>query len=62
MLHDPSYARRWMAKQQWYRQNGILPYEEGGGPAGTLLVTRDELSGGIDSAKIVALLNDVFGV
>ncbi len=56
MLHVPSYRRRWEEKLAWYKANGILPYEEGGGPNGTLIVTRDEANGSIDSAKITKLI------
>lgn len=60
MLHVPSYRRRWEDKLAWYRASGILPREEGGGPRGTLITTRDEANGSIDSAKIKALLESVF--
>ncbi|MCK6477975.1 MAG: ATP-dependent RecD-like DNA helicase [Phycisphaerales bacterium] len=60
MLHVPSYRQRWEEKLAWYRANGILPYEEGGGDKGTLVVTRDEPNGSIDSAKITKLLTDLF--
>jgi hypothetical protein len=62
MLHVPSYQRRWEGKLVWYKDNGILPYEVGGGPNGTLIVTRDEPNGSIDSAKIAQLINKVFCV
>ena len=56
MLHVPSYFHRWEEKLGWYRSNGILPSEEGGGRNGTLITTRDESNGGIDSAKITTLI------
>ncbi len=46
MLHDAAYRRRWEEKQVWYRGNGILPQEKGGGPKGALIVTRDQPDGG----------------
>lgn len=61
MLHVPAYRERWEDKLEWYRTNGILPYEAGGGPNGSLIITRDEENGGIDSAKIVKLISEVFG-
>ena len=36
--------------------------EEGGGERGTLIVTRDEANGSIDSAKITKLIADVLDV
>ena len=61
MLHDPAY-RRWREKKQhWYRDHGILPLEQGGGPKGTLVMTRDEPDGGIDSAVISALIARIGG-
>jgi hypothetical protein len=62
MLHDPAYRRRWDEKQQWYRQHGIVPLQDGGGPKGTLIVTRDQPDGGIDSPQIAALIGRVFKV
>ena len=52
MLHVPSYRRRWEEKLGWYRAHGILPLEEGSCENGTLIITRDEANGSIDSAKI----------
>ena len=61
LLHDPAYRRRWEEKQHWYREHGILPLEQGGGPKGTLIVTRDQPDGGIDSASISALVARIGG-
>ena len=59
MLHMPNYRRRWEEKLEWYRSHGILPREEGSGENGTLIMTRDEADGSIDSAKIATLITDV---
>ncbi len=59
MLHVPSYRPRWEAKLDWYRTHGILPRAEGSGKYGTLIITRDEANGSIDSAKITKLIADV---
>ncbi|WP_334545048.1 ATP-dependent RecD-like DNA helicase [Rhizobium leguminosarum] len=61
MLHVPRYRRRWDEKLAWYRMVGILPHEEGGGPRGTLIISRDEPNGSIDSARIAQLIAEVFG-
>lgn len=59
MLRDPAYRQRWKDKQAWYRSHGILPQSEGGGPKGTLIVSEDQPDGGIDSARIVALIESL---
>lgn len=59
MLHDPAYRQRWEKKLKWYRENDILPHEEGGGERGTLIVTRDNENGGISSQEIEALIREV---
>lgn len=59
MLRDPSYRRRWELKQAWYRENKILPHQEGGGAKGTLIVTEDSPEGGISSQDILRLLQTV---
>lgn len=32
MLTDPDYRSRWEQKLRWYRENGVLPSEDGGRP------------------------------
>ncbi len=61
MLHVPGYRRRWEEKLGWYRNHSILRPEEGSGENGTLIVTRDEANGSIDSEKIAAIISDVLG-
>jgi predicted nuclease of restriction endonuclease-like RecB superfamily len=56
MLDDPQYASRWERKLARYRRNGILPHDEGGGPRGSLIVTRDD-QGALDSAAIGKLID-----
>ena len=50
---------KWQEKQVWYRENKILPYQEGGGENGTLIVTEDDASGGISSQSIAKLIHQV---
>jgi len=59
LLHNPDYAIRWKRKLSAYRAAGILPYEEGGGAAGTLIITRDDEVGGIDAKQIAGLVVSV---
>lgn len=42
MLYDLDYKQRWEEKYAWYRENDILPFEEGGGKNGTLIITEDK--------------------
>lgn len=58
MLHIPEYERRWEKKLAWYRENDILPSEEGGGDAGTLIITRDSEKGAISSPEIERIIRD----
>lgn len=52
LLHDRDYARKWALKKKWYRENGIVPYDENkeGGPAGVLLTTDETPEGGLNAA------------
>jgi len=59
MLQRPSYLRKWEQKLTWYREHGVLPHREGGGPAGTLIVTEDRDDGSISSADIEALVDEL---
>ncbi len=59
LLHNLDYAKRWEQKLAWYRNANILPHDEGGGDTGTLIVTQDESSGGIDSKVIAELIEEV---
>ncbi|MDO9022905.1 MAG: ATP-dependent RecD-like DNA helicase [Deltaproteobacteria bacterium] len=59
MLDDPRYARRWEAKRDEYRRAGIVLYEEGGGPSGTLLTTRDDVGGALDASRVAKLIDEV---
>ena len=59
MLSDAKYRERWQAKQQWYRDHQILPYQEGGGKKGTLIVTEDTRQGAISSQEILRIIRSV---
>lgn len=56
MLHVPRYLRRWKEKLAWYKANEIT---EAGGKNGTLIITRDEANGSIDSSQINQLIDQV---
>jgi len=59
MLLDPDYRERWERKLKWYRDNEIVPWQEGGGPKGTLIVTEDSEAGGISSREIEDVIQRV---
>jgi hypothetical protein len=59
MLMDPQYKDRWERKLNWYRENGILPWNEGEGANGTLVITRDSDKGGISSKEIDELIKRI---
>ena len=54
MLVNEEYKKDWEKKQKWYKENGILPLEKGGGENGFLITSMDDSSGGIDSTDIAA--------
>ena len=62
LLHDAAYNRRWEDKRAWYREHGILPLDEGGGPNGILLVTRDSEGGGFDSGGPSSIIDTIRGL
>lgn len=62
MLRDPYYRSCWTRKLEWYKDQEIRPLSEGGGSKGTLIITQDNEHGGIDSAEIESLIEEVFGV
>ena len=59
MLHVPDYLERWEQKLVWYKENEILPYEEGGGENGTLIISRDSEAGAISSPEIERIISEV---
>jgi hypothetical protein len=60
MLSVPQYRRNWEAKLHWYRAQGVLPAEEGGGENGILFTTTEE--NGLDSAAIAKRLQGLLGL
>ncbi len=59
MLNDPGYRARWERKRAEYLACGIGSHENGGGPEGTLIETRDEPGGGLDAATIASVIDEV---
>ena len=59
MLDDPSYRARWEGKRAEYLECGIGLHEDGGGPEGTLIETRDEPGGRLDAAAIASVIDGV---
>jgi ATP-dependent exoDNAse (exonuclease V) alpha subunit len=59
LLHREEYKRGWEKKLAWYRKNKVVLREEGDGDNGTLIVTRDDESGGLDMQKIDSIIKDL---
>ena len=59
MLDDQGYRARWEGKRAEYLESGIGPHEDGGGPEGTLIETRDEPRGGLNAAAIASAIDGV---
>lgn len=62
MLRDPRYKERWQRKLNWYRTYGIIPWDEGGGPEGTLITTEDDEKGGIKEDKIERKIREILNL
>lgn len=70
MLYDDEYTRRWKEKYQWYIENDILPFENGGGKNGILIVTEDKpfeladgsVRGALSVKDIDELLEKIFNI
>ncbi len=58
LLANPQYARAWERKRAWYAASGVT---EAGGEEGTLVVTRDDGRGGIDSSAVRQKVRELFG-
>jgi hypothetical protein len=61
MLDDTEYRERWELKQDWYRENGVLPFPDVGGVNGTLVVTSDDPRSGFDTLEIGKIISKLFG-
>src|SRR5690606_28739673 len=57
---NSTYAEKWNEKLEWYKKNEILPFEDGGGENGTLIITQDDAKGGISAQKISEIIEQVF--
>jgi hypothetical protein len=53
--------QRWERTLAWYREQGILPWEQCAGASGFPVTTADDQRGGIDSGAIERLLAQVLG-
>ena len=62
MLDRQSYRDKWEEKLAWYREHGVLPAAEGGGPNGTLVTSHDNARGGIDSQEIERTARTALGI
>ena len=61
MLSDNNYLKRWERKLASYREEGILPLEDGGGENGTLLVTEEQAGTGLNAKYIQDNIDAILG-
>ncbi len=58
LLHKTDYRQRWEEKLAWYKQQGILPFEESEESASAILMTsKDDANGGINVKEIGDMLD-----
>lgn len=60
MMDNQDYKDRWQKKLEWYRNEKILPINEGYGENGLLIITSDDSNGGIDSREIKSQIKNIF--
>jgi hypothetical protein len=60
MLDREDYRKAWEKKLQWYRDNGVLTLEDGGGEAGTLVTSTESPEAGLDMTQIQTVIEQVF--
>lgn len=58
-VDDPDYREHCERKHAEYIATGIRPWQESGGPNGTLIETHDKPDGGLDTAMIDKLIVEV---
>nr|WP_255595547.1 AAA family ATPase [Lysobacter sp. BMK333-48F3] len=58
MLERDDYRRGWEKKLAWYRRNGIVPAEEGIGPAGVLVTSTESSQTGFDLVQVQRLIRE----
>lgn len=56
MLEREDYRKSWNAKLAWYQRHGVKPAEEGAGPNGMLVTTKDSSAEGFDASQIKAVI------
>ena len=61
MLSNDEYRQRWDRKLGAYRKQGILPFSEGGGVNGTLLITEEKEGSGLNADQIKTNIQTILG-
>lgn len=61
MMESEGYRKSWDKKLSWYRANGVLPEEEGGGPNGMLVTSIGSGTTGFDLPAVKAAVTRLFG-
>lgn len=61
MLDRVEYRKAWEKKLAWYRSHGVLPADEGGGPKGALIITRESSAAPLDGHAVATAITRVTG-
>lgn len=62
MLEVPEYRARWEKKLEWYHAQEIREIQDGGGRNGTLIITRDDERGAVDSSYFESMVDKLLAV
>jgi hypothetical protein len=61
MLDLAGYRADWKARKAWYASHDILPWADGGGSAGALVSSEENVgAAGIDSRAVRELASKIF--
>lgn len=61
MLDRVDYRNAWEKKFAWYRDNGVLPVDEGDDREAVLVYTTDSTTSGLDMSQVNRLIVEVCG-
>lgn len=60
MHEQPTYRQKWERKLEWYRKNGVLPEDEGGGENGMLITSVGSGATKFSAVEIQDIIKRIF--